>query len=108
MFIGKMIQKYEANTTIPKTPTPAFVGGDSGHFFFFFFFLFVLFFLLVVLVRIPAVEESIVCSWPSPSLWPLVSSERSGALKERRGLTASCPHSEDTTVSVVVATQADC
>lgn len=75
---------------------------------FFFFFLFVLFFLLVVLVRIPAVEESIVCSWPSPSLWPLVSSERSGALKERRGLTASCPHSEDTTVSVVVATQADC
>ena len=75
---------------------------------FFFFFCLFYFFLLVVLVRIPAVEESIVCSWPSPSLWPLVSSERSGALKERRGLTASCPHSEDTTVSVVVATQADC
>lgn len=108
MFIGKMIQKYEANRTFTKTHTPVFVGGDSRHCFVFFFFLFVLFFLLVVLVRIPAVEESIVCSWPSPSLWPLVSSERSGALKERRGLTASCPHSEDTTVSVVVATQADC
>ena len=95
-------------TELLQKPTPPSLLAVIRVIVLFFFFLFVLFFLLVVLVRIPAVEESIVCSWPSPSLWPLVSSERSGALKERRGLTASCPHSEDTTVSVVVATQADC
>lgn len=95
-------------TELLQKPTPPSLLAVIRVIVLFLFFFFVLFFLLVVLVRIPAVEESIVCSWPSPSLWPLVSSERSGALKERRGLTASCPHSEDTTVSVVVATQADC
>lgn len=62
-----MIQKYEANRTFTKPHTPSLLA--VACFIVCGFFVFVFF--LVVLVRIPAVEESIVCSWPSPAcgLW---------------------------------------